>query len=34
VRRYLSTADYVAFAQKLAADERAALEQLGLARKE
>lgn len=34
VRRYMSTADYQAFVPKLAADEKAALEQLGLAKKE
>lgn len=33
-RRYLNTADYQAFVPKLAADEKAALEKLGLAKKE
>ena len=32
VRRYLSTEDYQKFVPKLAAEERAALEKLGLAR--
>ena len=34
VRRYLSTEDYNAFVPKLAAEEKAALEKLGLAKKE
>ncbi len=34
VRRYMNTADYQAFVPKLAADEKAALEQLGLAKKD
>ena len=34
VRRYMSTADYQAFVVKLAAEEKAALEKLGLARKD
>ncbi len=34
VRRYMNTADYQAFVPKLAAEERAALEKLGLAKKE
>ena len=34
VRRYMNTADYQAFVPKMAADERAALEAIGLARKE
>jgi tripartite-type tricarboxylate transporter receptor subunit TctC len=33
-RRYMNTADYAAFVPKLAADEKAALEKLGLARKD
>jgi tripartite-type tricarboxylate transporter receptor subunit TctC len=33
-RRYMSTEDYAAFVPKLAADEKAALEKLGLAKKE
>lgn len=33
-RRYLSTADYQAFVPKMAAEEKAALEQLGLAKKD
>jgi tripartite-type tricarboxylate transporter receptor subunit TctC len=34
VRRYMSTEDYAKFVPKLAADERAAMERLGFARKE
>jgi hypothetical protein len=34
VRRYMSTEDYVKFVPKLAADEAAAMERLGFARKE
>lgn len=34
VRRYMNTADYQAFVPKLAAEEKAALQQLGLAKKE
>ena len=34
VRRYMSTADYEKFVHKLAADERAAMERLGFAKKE
>ncbi|MFM9942285.1 MAG: Bug family tripartite tricarboxylate transporter substrate binding protein [Hyphomicrobiaceae bacterium] len=34
VRRYMNTADYQAFVPKLAAEEKAALEKLGLAKKE
>ena len=34
VRRYMSTEDYGKFVRKLAADERAAMERLGFARKE
>jgi tripartite-type tricarboxylate transporter receptor subunit TctC len=33
-RRYMSTADYAAFVPKLAAEEKAALQQLGLAKKD
>jgi tripartite-type tricarboxylate transporter receptor subunit TctC len=33
-RRYLGTADYQAFVPKMAADEKAALEKLGLAKKD
>jgi tripartite-type tricarboxylate transporter receptor subunit TctC len=34
VRRYMSTQDYQAFVPKLAAEEKAALEKLGLAKSE